>query len=43
LDGGSKVTKVSMLRGGILSKDLLSISMLLAGTRIGDMLLQSNF
>lgn len=32
--------KVAMLRGDILGKDLLSISMLLGGTRIGDMISQ---
>jgi hypothetical protein len=37
------LTKLSQLRGDIVSKDLLSISMLLGGTRIGDLIVQGNY
>jgi hypothetical protein len=36
------LTKVTQLRGDIIGKDLLSISMLLGATRIGDLILQGN-
>jgi hypothetical protein len=35
--------QVTHLRGDIISKDLLSISMLLGGTRIGDLIVQGNY
>jgi hypothetical protein len=37
------LTKLSQLRGDIIGKDLLSISMLLGATRIGDLILQGNY
>jgi hypothetical protein len=37
------LTKATQLRGDIVGKDLLSISMLLGATRIGDLILQGNY